>query len=284
MDFKCKVRNVIIFVYFITLSTLCIDVCANDFDIDTICYAKRNGIELKMEIISPCGANDKTSAIIFFFGGSWINGNRSQFRHQAENLAQMGMIAILADYRTKSLCNATPFECVEDAKSAIRFIKKNSVRLKIDSTRIVASGGSAGGHLAAACAYISEYNNSEDDLSISPRPAALALFNPVIDNSERGFGTQEVKNEYLLFSPLHNIKNGNALPTLFMVGSKDNLIPLETAKEFKYQTEKNGASCILKVYDGQEHGFFNYNFKNKGNKYYNKTLDDLKEFIVMLGF
>ena len=52
----------------------------------------------------------------------------------------------------------------------------------------------------------------------------------------------------MTFSPLHNIKKNNALPTLFMVGDNDKLVPLKTAQKFKDLTEGNGATCILKVY------------------------------------
>lgn len=278
-----------IFVLFIILSTVLFYCDANNVFkekllIDTLCYAERNNIKLYVEILSQHSTVNKSPAIIFFFGGGWIRGNREQFRPQAEYLATKGIITILADYRTKELCGATPFDCVEDAKSVIRFIKENSEKLNIDTTKIVASGGSAGGHLAAACAYLSQYNHPDDNLLISSRPAALVLFNPVIDNGENGFGSKEIKKEFQSFSPMHNIKNGNALPTLFMLGSNDKLIPIETAEKFKYLTEENGAICVLKIYEGQEHGFFNYNFKNKGNAYYNSTLKETEYFLGKLGF
>ena len=189
----------------------------------------------------------------------------------------------MADYRTKKLGNATPFNCVEDAKSAIRFIKENSKKLKIDTTKIVTSGGSAGGHLAAACAYVSHYNHPDDNLSISSRPSALILFNPVIDNGENGYGFERIKDEYVNFSPLHNLKNNNALPTIFMVGSKDRYVPTETAEKYKLSTEENGAKCILKIYEEQKHGFFNYK-KNGDNTYYDITLKEAEKFLNELGY
>lgn len=59
----------------------------------------------------------------------------------------------------------------------------------------------------------------------------------------------------MTFSPLHNIKKNNALPTLFMVGDNDKLVPLKTAQKFKDLTEENGATCILKVYKNKSMAF-----------------------------
>lgn len=90
------------------------------------------------------------------------------------------MICILADYRVQTVDGSTPFESLEDAKSAVRFIRDNAEKLHVDPDKIVCS---AGGHLATATAAIEKYN----ELSISTKPNALILFNPVIDNGPSGY-------------------------------------------------------------------------------------------------
>ena len=77
----------------------------------------------------------------------------SQFEPQATYLASRGMVAARADYRVKSRHGVTPEGCVEDAKSAVRWLRQNAAKLGIDPDRIVASGGSAGGHIAACTAF-----------------------------------------------------------------------------------------------------------------------------------
>jgi acetyl esterase/lipase len=52
----------------------------------------------------------------------------------------------------KSRQGVTPAACVEDAKSAERWLRQNAARLGLDPNRIVAAGGSAGGHIAACTA------------------------------------------------------------------------------------------------------------------------------------
>lgn len=81
------------------------------------------------------------------------------------------MIAVTADYRVKSRHGVKVVECVKDAKAAIAWIRENAQRLRIDPNRIAASGGSAGGHLAACTGTINGFGSDE-------RPNAMILFNP----------------------------------------------------------------------------------------------------------
>ena len=91
------------------------------------------------------------------------------------------MVAICAEYRIKSKHGTTPFECVDDGKSAVRWIREHADDLGIDPNKIVAAGGSAGGHVAACTAVINGYETNSENMDISSKPNALVLFNPVID-------------------------------------------------------------------------------------------------------
>ncbi|MEX2565129.1 MAG: alpha/beta hydrolase [Cyclobacteriaceae bacterium] len=225
------------------------------------------------------GPKEKHAAMIFFFGGGWVGGSLSQFEPHAKYFADKGLITVLADYRVKNRHQTRPFEALEDAKSAIRYLKENGERLGIDSAQIIAAGGSAGGHLAAATALISKYNDENDNLSISPKPAALVLFNPVLDNGPGGYGFERIGEAYPDFSPLHNVRKG-APPTLLFLGTEDQLIPVETAQYYKVVMEKVGSTCDLKLYEGQGHGFFNFQHQ----KYYESTILETEKFLGELGY
>jgi acetyl esterase/lipase len=218
-------------------------------------------------------------AIVFYFGGGWNNGNTSQFEHHADYLTQRGMICILVDYRVNQRHKTTPFESLKDAKSAIRFIREQADKFHIDTSKIAAAGGSAGGHLAAATALIDDYNENSDKLTVSCIPNALVLFNPVIDNGPGGYGYERIRDAYKCFSPLHNIKKG-APPTIIFLGTTDKLIPVETAKYYQKVMEKVNSRCDLYLYEGQQHGFFNY----KNFEYYKKTLSEADAFLQSIGF
>jgi acetyl esterase len=140
--------------------------------------------ELKLHFFMPKGEAGIAAlrpCIVFFFGGGWKSGSYLQFVPQAEYLASRGMIAACADYRILNIHKTTPDKAVEDAKSAIRWVRGHATELGVDPDKIIAAGGSAGGHLAACTALVSAYDAESDDKSISAKPNAMVLFNPAMN-------------------------------------------------------------------------------------------------------
>ena len=272
-----KISGVILFVIF-PLSLL----FAQTYEVkkSSFIYKNVDGIELEMVMYKPQHTNgSKLPAIVFFFGGGWVNGNPDHFKLQAEYLATCGIVAFCPDYRTESRYSTTPFECVMDAKSAMRYLKKNGEELGLDTSKIVASGGSAGGHLAACTALIQNVNESSDDLSISAVPMALVLFNPVVDTGKKGYGQERLAGRDFDISPVHHITS-NVPPTLILHGKNDQTVPYENVVRFNYVMKQQHNKCILVGYKKQEHGFFNY---NKNPKYFKKTLSRTEVFLDELG-
>jgi acetyl esterase/lipase len=251
------------------------------FSQERFLYKKIDTTQLYFEVY-PSAINNQTKsapAMVFFFGGGWNNGTVKQFEPHAIYFSQRGITCILVDYRVKEKHKSTPFESLKDAKSAIRYIRAHANDLGIDPSKIIASGGSAGGHLAAATAIIQDHNESTDNLTLSCVPNALVLFNPVFDNGPGGYGYERIGDAYKSFSPLHNIKSG-APPTIVFLGDKDHLVPVETAKYYKLVMEKVKSRCDLFIYEDQGHGFFNY----KNLTYYKKTISETDTFLQSIGF
>lgn len=237
--------------------------------------------DLQLHIFEPEGlkTTDQRPAIVFFFGGGWNSGSPSQFYPFAKHLAEQGMVAIAADYRTKKSHGTSPVECVKDGKSAVRWIRQHATELGIDPARIAAGGGSAGGHVAAATAHSPGFEEEGEDHSVSSRPDALVLFNPVLDNGPGEYGHGRVKKIWKAFSPAHNVRKG-APPAVLFLGTKDNLIPVATLERYKEKMEKAGTRCELHLYEGQAHGFFN---KGRGDSY-PKILTQMDAFLRDLGY
>ena len=252
-----------------------------DTPVQQIIYKQVDTVCLTMDIYFPPDMDEDQTypAMIYFFGGGWKGGSVNQFKPHARYFSGRGIICVLADYRVSSRQGTSPFESLKDAKSAVRFIRENAGRFQIDPCRIIASGGSAGGHLAAATALITTYDEPGEDLSTPCIPNALVLFNPVIDNGPGGYGNERIGEAYRDFSPLHNIREG-VPPAIFFLGTDDRLIPVETARYYQKVTERVGGRCDLFLYEGQPHGFFN--FKNR--EYYNKTVLEADKFLISLGY
>ncbi len=244
-------------------------------------YKKVSDSELQLHVFLPEGhkESDQRPAIVFFFGGGWNGGAPTQFYPHSEYLASRGMVAISVEYRTKKSHGTSPQECVKDGKSALRWVRTHAKTLGIDPNKIAAGGGSAGGHVAAAVATTKGFEEEKADLSISCRPDALVLFNPVFDNGPDGYGHDRVADYWEAFSPMHNIDKDTP-PTIVFLGTKDDLIPVATAEAYKKRMENAGVRCDLHLYEGQPHGFFNY----KNLEYYKKTVIAADNFLKSLGY
>lgn len=248
-------------------------------EVKTMTYKAVGDRELKVHIHYPPGwkASDTRPAIIFFFGGGWTGGKVEQFQPQAEYFATRGLVAVRADYRVKSRDEVTPDKCVEDARSAVRWMRRNAKELGIDPQKLIASGGSAGGHLAA-CTMIAKSVEAEgDDLSVSTIPQAMVLFNPVLsfDNEQiigRINGDKELARK---ISPtLHLAKNSP--PALILFGTKDRLKIF--GDEYWQKAETLGVRADKYLAEGQGHGFFN------NSPWRERTIIAADKFLVSLGF
>jgi len=235
-------------------------------------YKSSKGAELRLHIFTPVhSVAEPRPAIVFFFGGGWTNGTIEQFVPQAKHLAKRGMVTIVADYRVAGRHQTTPFESMEDAQSAIGWIRARAAELGVDSNRIVASGGSSGGHIALSAAV---FGNAKS------RPNALVLFNPVVDISvvsqpER-FGTR-----WREASPFHHIR-ADLPPTLILHGRDDTAVSYSTVERYCVEARSLHNRCELIGYDGATHGFFNPG--REGGKWYRETLLEADRFLTSLKY
>lgn len=220
---------------------------------------------------------DRRPAILFFFGGGWRNGTIAQFASQAAYLAGRGMVAFRCDYRVLNRQRTTPDACVEDAKSAVRWARRNAARLGIDPDRLVGSGGSAGGHIIACAALLEEASFSApgEDRSVSCRPNALVLFNPALDLREREVLDAGGRNVAAEISPSAFVRAGIP-PSIHFFGTADRM--LGAAQAFVESARKHGVRAELHTAADQPHGFFNR------SPWQTITLRQADRFLVSLGY
>jgi acetyl esterase/lipase len=256
-------------------------------------YKTVGDTKLELYVFQPDGwkASDKRPAVVFFFGGGWTSGSPQQFLSQCKYLASRGMVACAADYRVASRHQVKAVECVKDAKSAIRFVRKNAERLGVDPEEIVAAGGSAGGHLAAACGTIDGFDEPNEDTTVSSRPNAMLLFNPaviiapvegleIVDERLASRG-ERMGVDPVELSPYHHVAPG-APPTAIFHGKADNTVPYATVEAFAKKMKTAGNTCELFGYEDQGHGFFNHG--RARHAMYDATLKEADKFLVRLGY
>jgi len=249
----------------------------------TVVYKTVGDVELAMHIFLPPGhkPGDRRAAIVFFFGGGWVGGSPGQFYSHCHHLASEGMVAMAAEYRVRNRHGTTPFACVADGKSAIRWARQHAAEYGIDPDRIAAGGGSAGGHVAACTGTIEGFVEKGEDTTVSSKPAAMVLFNPVIDTGPGGYGYDRLKDRYKEISPVEHVTKG-VPPTIIFHGTADTTVPLSNVEDFCSRMKKAGNRCELVTYEGARHGFFNYG-RGDGSAY-NDTVRRMDAFLRSLGY
>jgi sialate O-acetylesterase len=223
-------------------------------------YKTLDGKDLSLFLYQPKGwsPGGKRPALVYLHGGGWAGGTLHQGMDLLTTTREHGVIGINVEYRLADAQNLDPARCIEDAKSAVRFIRAKAQLLGIDPDRIAVGGHSAGGHLAAACALLPTFNAASDDLRFSCKPNALALIVPVLDNGpDRGYKSEApaIKSNLHAYSPAHNVSTG-APPTLILAGNQDAGAALSCLERFKQNMIRSGNRCELVVYEGG-HGFAN---------------------------
>ncbi len=246
-------------------------------------YKTVDGYDLKMNILYPKDfkKGKRYPAVVFFFGGGWHGGDVHQFEQQCRYFASKGMVAMAANYRVKSRNNTTPFDAVEDAKSAVRWIREHANELGVKKNQIVVAGGSAGGHIAACTGIISGFEAPGENLSVSSKPNALVLFNPVINTMPNGYGNKKIGENAQAISPAHHVVS-KLPPTLIFHGTEDKTVPYENIVDFQNKMEQEGNICYVVPFEGQGHGFFNYG--KSDNLYYEITVEKMESFLIELRY
>lgn len=219
--------------------------------------------ELKLHFFLPpkaeIGLAVQKPCVVFFFGGGWKSGSYLQFVPQAKYLASRGLITACADYRILSLHKTLPDKAVEDAKSAIRWVRSHADEWGIDPTQIIAAGGSAGGHLAACTALVKAYD-APGESAVSSIPNALVLFNPAMNiatlHKERaGSSTSAFTLEMAESITPNSFLTKETPPAIIFFGTDDKL--KLGADEYLQQARELGLKAEMWTAEGQPHGFFN---------------------------
>lgn len=193
--------------------------------------------------------------------------------------AQQGMIGISVEYRLlKNDPTMTVFKSAEDAQDALRYVRVHAAQLGIDPARIVASGASAGGHLALCTALLPDLGEAGDDASVSFRPDALILFSAAVDLSPGNEGQKRIGDRWRELSPLHQVLK-EAPPILMFHGEADKATTFAAATAFHSKAIAEGRRCEWVTVPGAPHI---YMFKDA--RFYQATVDRMRTFLDDLGF
>ena len=217
-------------------------------------YKEEDGVTREMEIYFPKdhdAATESVPGIIMFHGGGWGGGKRDQFRYLCHYFAKRGLVAATVSYRLATKAGngegSRKRVCITDAKSAIRWYKQHAKKLGIDAQRIIAGGGSAGGHVSLLATTNPELNDPHDNREYDTSVVAYLLFNPAL-------GMADAKDSEVDF--LQHIRP-DFPPAIVFFGSEDEKWLKGWNAAYTKMQSLDIRSVELWIAEAQEHSFFN---------------------------
>ena len=251
-------------------------------------YKNLGDKNLKMHIYLPkdLKKSELRPALLFIHGGGWYVGNPAVHALQSMYFAKRVLVTATISYRLLDQKDGakSPADCLEDARSAMRYLREHSAELHINPEKILACGGSAGGHLASALATIKADNYTHDNQQISSIPNALILLYPafeLVNGWKKGGVICRKKGiNPAKFSPALLVDK-NTPPTLILAGSKDPISTSKTNLAFieKMKSYQNKANFI--EYTGKGHTLFK---RHKNDLHFRGTLHHMEAFLKELDY
>jgi acetyl esterase/lipase len=233
-------------------------------------FGKGDGVELKLDLALPKEGEGPFPAVVCIHGGGWVGGNREQMTQTIEALARRGYVAVSPDYR---LAPKHHFPApIEDCKAAVRWLRANAAKYRINPERIGAVGFSAGGHLVCLLGVTDKGDGLEgtggNGEQSSRVQAVVSFFGPTDLRRKSWSKTVEEKNlvpllggtlaekpeAYQKASPT-SYTSKNAPPFLFFHGSEDKTVPPEQSQILADKLREAGVSAELVVVEGEGHGW-----------------------------
>jgi acetyl esterase/lipase len=249
--------------------------------VNNVVYGMYSGTALLLDVHYPSQPNGY--GIVFIAGSGW----NAPLGYSAVPLKESSQVGIFvpsltqAGYTVFALTHraAPTFRYpapVEDAQRAVRFIRYNAAKHRIDPTRIGGSGGSSGGHLVSLLGTMDGVGDPNDvdpvnresaklqcivaraapidllQMNPSDGAAALALFlgARVVES------TSKVSTEYKTAwaaSPINHV-SVRAAPFLLVHGDADLIVPFHQSEKMEAALRKVGVPVKLIRIEGGGHG------------------------------
>ena len=260
-------------------ATQFVDLIGDQYSIrPNVTYSTASNVELKLDLYLPEKTTEAVPLVINFHGGGWVEGNKEGSTLWLLRYMQMGFAVANVGYRLGRVSPAPA--AVEDTRCALRWLSRRAKDLKIDTRKLILTGGSAGGHLALITGMLPAGNPFDracaTDASTrwvsgtEPPLAVAAIINYFgisdVEDLLSGPNAKHYAIEWLgaapnrealarSVSPLQYVRAG--VPPIFSVhGDADTLVPHVHSVRLHEALSKAGVSNELLTIPGGGHGGF----------------------------
>ena len=207
---------------------------------------------LSLDVYPARGATGPAPVVLFFYGGTWIDGHREFYRFVGESLSRNGVTVVVPDYRKAP---ANPFPAfMEDAATAAAWTKRHAAEFGGDPARVHLMGHSAGAHMAVLLAADPRYLARQQ---LAPRDFAsvIALSGPyefVPSKERKVMGVFPDRERWPESQPM-NFVDGDEPPFLLMHGSNDHRVRKAQSERLATRLRAAGVPVTLEIVPNTRH-------------------------------
>lgn len=207
---------------------------------------------LSLDVHRPAATNRKATTVVFFYGGSWRNNTRQDYRFVGQSLARAGFLVIVPDYRKAPQVVFPAF--IEDSARAVAWAKRHAAEYGGDPSRIFLVGHSSGAHMAAMLGtdgrFLHAVGMQPYDLAGIVGLAGPYDFLPLTDpDIKQAFGPE---SGWSASQPV-NFVDGDEPPFLLLQGTADKLVWPRNAPRLAARLRAANEPVEVRMLEGTGH-------------------------------
>jgi acetyl esterase/lipase len=253
--------------------------------VPNITYLTANNTDLKLDMYQARGQTAPQATVIYIHGGGWTGGSKETNILNLLPYMELGWNVVNVEYRLARISLAPA--AVEDCLCALRWVIRNAKEYNVDTSRIVVTGNSAGGHLALTTGMIPPSAGLDRQCPGPEELKVAAIVNwygitdvaDLLDGPNRRayavawLGSMESRKEIAArVSPLTYVRPGLP-PVLSIQGDADPTVPYSHSVRLQAALEKAGVPNKLITVPGGLHG----NFKPEE---YPRLYAEIRDFLL----
>lgn len=254
---------------------------ATVFYMHDVVYATKDGVDLHLQMLMPnARQRDKKPCVLYVQGSAWMKQNVYMNIAQLAEFAKRGYVVAIVEYRHTGIA---PFPAqMQDAKTAIRYIRMNADRYNVDANNLFIWGDSSGGHTALMVGLTQGQSDLDDNVygEISADVNAVIAYYPPTEifvmrnypskfphetpDSPEGLliGGKTVSENQALAekaSPLHYVsKEQKLVPIFIAAGTMDGTVPFSQSDLMANKLQECNQPYEFHALMGADHGSWEF--------------------------
>ncbi len=208
----------------------------------------------QLDVYYPGNTNEQKPVLIFIHGGSWESGKKETYRLMGKHLAKSGVVTVIINYRLTEVAMIS--DMTYDAEQAMNWTLENIQHYGGDTSRIIVSGHSAGGHLAAMVSLGKYQTQVHKTILIDAFGLDMITYFQNYDNEY----AQGLRNTFSKDSktwkdnsPLYQVPEELTTPFLILTGGRTFPTIKQGSTAMAKKLGANGTPVNTKVFEKKKH-------------------------------